>query len=155
MQNEQKIAVMDEDIKNLIPQMSVSMPAEIQEKEQCLIKDEELLGIYGEIMENLRDDRQEAKNCFVELKEMFLNQGDASTSTKEAMVNVFKIQTDITDKMSKIADLMTRIKLKSPDTYKPYLSAKQENRTTINITNSKRQLLKSIQAAAKNAGENK
>jgi hypothetical protein len=139
---------MDEEIKNLIPQMNVNVP-EI-EKEQCLIGDQELLSMYTEIMNNFREDRQEAKSCFGELKEMFLNQGDASTSTKEAMVNVLKIQTEITDKMSKIAELATRIKLKSPDTYKPYLNARQDNKTTINISSTKRQLLKSIAAAAKN-----
>ena len=82
---------------------------------------------------------------------MVINGGDASTSSKEALVNVLKIQTEITDKMSKIAELATRIKLKSPDTYKPYLNAKQENKTTINISSTKRQLLKSIAAATKKA----
>ncbi|MCK9459725.1 MAG: hypothetical protein M0R80_08810 [Proteobacteria bacterium] len=151
MQNQNEIAAMEEDIKDLIPQMNVSLPAEVQEKEQCLVGDEELLGIYGEIIKNLRDDRTQIDECFVEFKEMVINGGDASTSSKEALVNLLKIKTETTDKMSKVADLMTRIKLKSPDTYKPYLNAKQENKTTINITNSKRQLLKSIQQAAKKA----
>jgi len=148
---EQEIVPMNEEIKDLIPQMNVSTT--VQEKEQCLIGDQELLSMYAEIMNNFREDRKEAQSCFGELKEMFLNQGDASTSTKEAMVNVLKIQTEITDKMSKIAELATRIKLKSPDTYKPYLNARQDNKTTINISSTKRQLLKSIAAAAKNAGD--
>jgi hypothetical protein len=153
MQNntQEMVAVNEEEIKNLIPQMNVSVPAEIQEKEQSLVSDEELLGIYGEIIKNLRDDRSQIDECFVEFKEMVINGGDASSASKEALVNLLKIKTETTDKMSKVADLMTRIKLKSPDTYKPYLSAKQENKTTINITNSKRQLLKSIQQAAKKA----
>ena len=54
MQNQNEIATMDEDIKELIPQMNVSVPAEIQEKEQCLIGDQELLGMYAEIMNNFR-----------------------------------------------------------------------------------------------------
>jgi len=44
---------------------------------------------------------------------------------------------------------MTRIKLKSPDTYKPYLSAKQDNKTTINIGSDKRQLIEAISRATK------
>jgi hypothetical protein len=149
MQNQQLEMQMDEDIKELIPQMNVNLPVEAEQKELCLVEDQALLGIYDEIIKNLRDDRQQIDDCFVEFKEMVINGGDSSTSSKEALVNLLKIKTETTDKMSKVADLMTRIKLKSPDTYKPYLSAKQENKTTINISG-KRQLLKSIAAAVKN-----
>lgn len=152
MQNQQKELTMDEDINRLVPQMNVSLPAEIPaDKEPSLIEDQVLLGIYNEIIDNLKDDRHQIDECFVQFKDMVINGGDSSTSSKEALVNLLKIKTETTDKMSKIADLMTRIKLKSPDTYKPYLTAKQENKTTINITNSKRQLLKSIEQAAKQA----
>ena len=54
--------------------------------------------------------------------------------------------------MVKIADLMTRLKMKSPDTYKPYMTAKQENKTTINITG-RRQLLKKIEQSVKEEEE--
>jgi hypothetical protein len=79
---------MDDEIKDLIPQMNVSLPVEAQEKEQCLVGDEELLGIYGEIIKNLRDDRTQIDECFVEFKEMVINGGDASTSSKEALVTL-------------------------------------------------------------------
>jgi AAA+ ATPase superfamily predicted ATPase len=143
---------MNDEIKDLIPKMNVNLP-EIPEQEQCLIEDETLLGIYDEIIKNLKEDRQQIDECFVEFKEMVINGGDASTSSKEALVNLLKIKTETTDKMSKVADLMTRIKLKSPDTYKPYLSASQSNKTTINITSDKRKLLKTIAAAAKKTKE--
>jgi hypothetical protein len=143
----------EEDIRDLIPQMNVSLP-ELQEKEQCIIKDEELLDIYSEILVNLREDRKEIDDCFVQFKDMVVNQGDASSASKESLVNLLKIKTETTDKMSKVADLMTRIKLKAKDTFPAYLSAKQDNKTTINITSdNKRKLLKSIAAAAKDARE--
>jgi ABC-type transporter Mla subunit MlaD len=143
---------MDEDINQLVPQMNIALPAEIPaDKEPSLIEDEVLLGIYNEIIANLKDDRHQIDECFIQFKDMVLNGGDSSTSSKEALVNLLKIKTETTDKMSKIADLMTRIKLKSSDTYKPYLTAKQSNVTNINVSNSKRQLLKSIEQAAKQA----
>lgn len=151
MENQEEIVSVNESIKDLVPKMNVNVPEITTDKETCLIEDQQLLNIYGEIVKNLQDDRQQANECFLEFKEMVINGGDASTSSKEAMVNLLKIKSDTADKMSKIADLMTRIKLKSPDTYKPYLSANQNNKTTINITDNKRELLKSIHDAAKKA----
>ena len=50
----------------------------------------------------------------------------------------------MSDKMSKIADLMTRIKIKDKDTFPKYLAANQNNTININSGNSKRQFLESL-----------
>ena len=134
------------EIQDLIPQMNVSLPAEQEAK--CLIGDEQLLDIYDEIMRNFRRDRKEVSHIAKEFADMVVNGGDSSSSSKEALVNLLKLKNDTSDKMTKIADLMTRLKMKSPDTYKPYLTAKQENKTTINITG-RRNLLKKIEQATK------
>jgi len=132
------------DIDKLIPSMNVSVPENKTEpQEENLIADEVLLGIYGEIVDNLRNDRQEIDGVLTEFIEMVINGGDATTSSKEALVNLMKIKSETADKMAKVADLMTRVKLKEKDTFPRYLAAKQEN--TINIGNSnKRELLKQI-----------
>ena len=135
------------EIQDLIPQMNVNLPVEQQEA-KCLIADEQLLGIYDEIMHNFRRDRKEVTHIAKEFAEMVINGGDSSSSSKEALVNLLKLKNDTSDKMTKIADLMTRLKMKSPDTYKPYFNAKQENKTTINITG-RRNLLKKIEQASK------
>jgi hypothetical protein len=144
--DEKVIETIEEDIGNLIPQMNISAPAIVEEKQ--LIEDEALLGIYNEIMEDLRKDTVQIDYFINNFADGLANGGDASTSSKEALVNLLKIKSDMPDKKAKIADLMTRIKLKQPDTYKPYLTAKQENKTTINISSSKKTLLKKIQNAA-------
>jgi hypothetical protein len=59
-----------------------------------------------------------------------------------------KIKSDTADKMSKVADLMTRIKLKDKDTFPRYLAAQQNNKVV--IEGSKRDLLKSINKLANN-----
>ena len=80
---------------------------------------------------------------------MVMNDGDATSSTKEALVNLIKIKSDMSDKMSKVADLMTRIKLKERDTFPKYLAAQQNN--TINIgnngNNSRRSLIEALNKA--------
>ena len=138
----------DSEIQDLIPQMNVNLPVDQQQETKCLISDEQLIGIYDEIMVNHRRDRKQTSHITKEFADMVINGGDSSSSSKEALVNLLKLKNDISDKMTKIADLMTRLKMKSPDTYKPYLNAKQENKTTINITG-RRNLLKKIEAASK------
>jgi hypothetical protein len=46
--------------------------------------------------------------------------------------------------MAKIADLMTRIKLKDKDTFPRYLAANQNNTININSGNNKRQFLEAL-----------
>jgi hypothetical protein len=68
---------------------------------------------------------------------MVLNDGDGSTSSKEALVNLVKTKMEASDKMTRIADLMTRIKLKQPDTFQPWMGkGKEKGGNTINIYDS-------------------
>lgn len=107
-------------------------------EELSIISDETLLGVYGEIMDNLRSDRDQVSGLVDTFSNMVLNDGDATTSSKEALVNLVKTKIDAADKMAKIADLMTRIKLKQPDTFQPWMNKgkNKENGNTINIYDS-------------------
>jgi hypothetical protein len=143
-----------EDMGEIMPTMNVNptLPAQ-QTEEKCIIDDEKILGLYEEILNNQREDRKQHDEILVHLINMVLNDGDASSATKEAMVNVLKSKADITDKMAKIADLMTRIKLKDKDTFPRYLAAHQHNNVTIESNNTKRDILKALQAAKKKGGK--
>jgi len=130
-------------LAEVLPGMSLTAPPPVEEK--CIIEDEVILGLYEEILQNCREDRKEAKELGATFADMVINDGEASSATKEAVVNLQKIKSDISDKMSKIADLMTRIKLKDKDTFPRYLAAHQHNQVT--IEGSKRDVLKAIQNA--------
>lgn len=119
-----------------------------KKEELSLISDENLLNVYSEIMENLRSDRNQVSDLVNTFCNMVINDGDSSTSSKEALVNLIKTKIDASDKMSKIADLMTRVKLKQPDTFPAYLNKNKEG-NTINIYDSsginRKSLLEKIQ----------
>ena len=117
--------------QDLIPQMNVTMPIVAEEKEKNLIEDEKILGLYDEVLDRIREDRKEIDNYLVQFGEMVINGGDATTSSKEAVVNLLKLKSDTADKMTKIADLWTRVKMKETNTFPKYLAAHQNN--TINI----------------------
>lgn len=137
------------DYDHLIPQMNVSVPEQVIPVEN-LVSNDSLLGIYDEILGLLRDEHKQVTEYIDNFAEMVINQGDSTTSSKEALVNLVKIRTDLPDKMTKIADLMTRIKLKERDTYKPYLNAHQTNNVMIGDTaGERRALLDAIKKAKK------
>jgi hypothetical protein len=124
-----------------------------EEKDLSLITDENLLSVYNEIMNNFRCDREQVSDLVDTFSNMVINDGDCSTSSKEALVNLIKTKIDANDKMSRIADLMTRIKLKQPDTFQPYMN-KKESGSTINIYDSsginRKSLMEKIQKENKN-----
>lgn len=111
----------------------ITVPKQEKKEELSIVSDENLIGIYGEIMDNLRSDRKQVSDLVDTFSNMVINDGDSSTSSKEALVNLLKTKIDATDKMSRIADLMTRIKLKQPDTFQPYMNKGKETGNTINI----------------------
>lgn len=143
----------DLDVEMLLPTMTVSKELVEPEREECIIKDEELTGLYDEILQNCRDDRQKVDEVLANFLDMVMNDGDASSASKEAIVNLIKIRSDTADKMTKIADLKTRIKLKDKDTFPRYLAAQQNNKVV--IEGDKRSLIKSISKIAnKKKGDN-
>jgi len=142
----------DMDVEMILPTMNVSKELTSgSEDKECIVKDENLLGLYDEILTNCRDDRSKVDEILATFLEMVINDGDASSASKEAIVNLMKIKSDTADKMSKVADLMTRLKLKDKDTFPRYLAAQQNNKVV--IEGSKRDLLKSINKIANKKGK--
>lgn len=123
-----------EDREMIRPEASLAR----QEGELSIVSDEALVGVYEEILDNLRSDREQVSGLVDTFSNMVLNDGDASTSSKEALVNLIKTKIDATDRMAKIADLMTRVKLKQPDTFQPWMANKGKDKggNTINIYDS-------------------
>ena len=136
------------EIEDLLPTMNVSnMTPEQPEQKECIVQDAQLLDLYDEILSNCRTDRESVDEILVNFIDMVMNDGDASSASKEAIVNLLKIKTDISDKMTKVADLETRIKLKEKDTFPRYLAAQQNNKVV--IEGSKREMLKMIERKGK------
>lgn len=135
------------EIKEAIPSLNVNIEGKSNKEETTIVSDEQLLDIYKEIMENIREDRKQVSEFIDNFADMVINEGDATSSSKEGLVNLIKVKTDMSDKMSKVADLMTRIKMKDRDTFPKYLAASQNN--TINISSNKRQLIEAINKKGK------
>lgn len=145
------------ELQDVIPQMNVGMPVSeiiVDDDRKNIISDGELLGIYSEIMDCIREDRKQVSDFIDTMAEMVINDGDATSSSKESLVNLVKIKSDMADKMGKVADLMTRIKLKEKDTFPKYLAANQNNTINISEGASRRSLIEAINKAKKKKDEN-
>jgi hypothetical protein len=137
-------------VESMIPAMNVSMS---EQKEGALISDEKYMGVLEEIMSNIRDDRKQANELLDTFADMVLNDGDATTSSKEALVNLVKHKADLQDKMLKAATLMTQLKLKNTYAYSgPHLNAMQQNNFNLGGEApgfNKKDLIKAINQAKK------
>lgn len=110
-----------------IPAMNVGIQQHQAKEEKPLVTNEEMVDMYKKIINHCEEDRQEANSLFQDLKDMVINDGDASHSTKEAMIQAFRIRCESTDKETKVMDLLMRYILKDRDTFPRYLAANQEN----------------------------
>lgn len=130
------------------------VPAEQEGRDlSTLVPDEMLMGVYGELFTNLKDDRKQIEDLLSTFADMVINEGDSTTSSKEALTKLVDAKANNVDKMVKIADLMTRIKLKERDTYKPYYGSKTGS-ATINIIenpngSNKKAILEALKAKKK------
>lgn len=136
-----------------LPQMNVSLPVQQASDASALITDDQYLGVLDEIMNNIREDRKQVSDYIDNIADMVINEGDATTASKEALVNFFKIKTDLQDKMLKTADLMTRLKLKNTYAYSgPHLNAMQQNNFNIGSDSSefsRKELIRAINNSKK------
>jgi len=137
-----------------LPQMNVTIPNQQGSDASALITDSQYLGVLDEIMSNIREDRKQVSDYIDNIADMVINDGDATTSSKEALVNFVKIKADLQDKMLKAADLMTRLKLKNTYAYSgPHLNAMQQNNFNIgggeSADFSRRELIRAINHAKK------
>lgn len=143
----------EEEMDGLFPAMNVTGPAQQVSDAALLIPDSQYLGLLEEIMGGIREDRKQVSDYIDNMADMVINDGDTTTSTKEALVNLVKIKTDLQDKMLKAADLMTRLRLKNTYAYSgAHLNAMQQNNINIGTDApdfSRRELIRAINHAKK------
>jgi hypothetical protein len=136
--------VEQKDIKLPVVNVVAEVPAEIAKNE--IVKAEQLIAYSIEILDDIRSDRQELSDKINTFAEMVVNEGEASHSTKEALVNLLKIKSDTADKKTKVMDLLVRIFTR--DRSMPGYIAQNVNNLQINH-NSKRDLLKTFEEEKK------
>jgi len=149
MENKQQVqqTILDAGEEIPVPTMNVNLAKKDESAETpALIADKQLLDMFKEIVDTVKSDKKELDEAISVFGNMVMNDGDSTSATKEAYVNLLKMKADQSDKLTKVADLMTRIKMKERDTFPKYLA--QNN--TINVGgsgNNRRSLLEALNKA--------
>lgn len=144
------LQVLEDSTGNQLPQLNVNMQmASKKDEEVVLVKNEAMIALYEEILGHCREDRKDADSAFKSFLDMVLNDGDATSSSKEAMVQLLRVRVEATDKMTKVMDLLMRYVLKDRDTFPKYLAAKQENNIVIKDKSTKRSFLEKLEKQKK------
>ena len=98
-------------------------------EEKPLFKDEQIVGYFAEAIECIKEDRKEANERYLQMADFIINgSGDASSSTKEAMTALLKIKSDGVSQMTKLLDLMIRLKMKERVTPSQIHAFQQNNK---------------------------
>jgi len=141
------------DLRELMPQMNIVVPANRQSGDiSTLVSDETLLGVYNDVVDGLKEDRTQIDDLLSNFADMVFNGGDASTASKDAVVGLMKLKQDTADKMTKIADLMTRLKMKERDTMAGWQKANYNQTNNVTISGgggSKRDLIQRLEKEVK------
>lgn len=147
----------DHDSQKNLPQLQVNLsPAKSQNTdEKAVINNDQMVNLYQEILNYCRDDRKDADGAFKDFMDMIVNNGDATSSTKEAMVQLLRIRVEATDKMTKVMDLLMRYVLKDKDTFPRYLAANQENNIIVKGKSNRRSFLEKLGKQVKDKEEKK
>ena len=114
-----------EDTNELVPEMPFPAPLVVpSEGTDSLISDKDLMDTFDEVKDMLKEDREQIKDLTAKFADMVINGGDASSSSKEALSSLAKTQTDLIDKLVKVLDLKTRMKMKEKNTMSDGMMAK-------------------------------
>jgi hypothetical protein len=137
------------DSRQHMPMMEINVGSiEKKKDEKEIVADDTMINLYGEILDMCRDDRKEIDDLLGNFVNMVINEGDASTSSKEALVNLMKMRSDIANNMTRVFDLLARIKMR--DKSIPEVVAKQVNKFSIGGGNAnKRKMLETLAKEAK------
>lgn len=136
------------ELRQQMPMMEINVGNSLQKKEEKeIVTDDTMIGLGAEILDIMRDDRKEIDELLSNFVNMVINDGDASTSSKEALVNLMKMKSDCAVNMTRMYDLMARIKMR--DRSIPDVVAKQVNKFNIGGGGTKRKMLETLAKEAK------
>lgn len=136
----------EHDEQSRLPQINVFAGTPAEQTKNEVVKAEQIINFTNEIMDDIRDDRTEVSEILKNFIEMVINEGDATQGSKEALVNLLKIKSEIADKKTRVLDLSLRAFMR--DRSIPGIAAHQHNEYKI-IGSSKKNLLKALEEEEK------
>lgn len=93
-----------------MPQVALNI--NVPENNIQIVKPEHMVNLVENISKDLEEEKKEVSEAYNNFAEMVFNSGDATSASKEALVNLLKLRTDLVDKKTRLAEMMLKVMLK-------------------------------------------
>lgn len=91
-----------------LPQVAMNINLPAQEPKSEIVQAEQIVSMCRDIMTNIVEEGDEIKEAYVNFADMVFNSGDATAASKEALVNLLKLRSDLVDKKTRIMEMLVK-----------------------------------------------
>ena len=99
------------------PQVALNVSIAPAEVNVQLVQPEEIVGLVKIVMTDIEGEKNEIQEAYTNFAEMVFNAGDATSASKEALVNLLKLKSDLIDKKARMLEMMMKVyKTEGPKT---------------------------------------
>jgi hypothetical protein len=103
--------------KQEMPQVALNVNVAPGEVNIQLVQPEEIVSLVKTVMTDIEGEKHEIQEALVNFSEMVFNAGDATSASKEALVNLLKLKSDLIDKKARMLEMMMKVyKTEGPKT---------------------------------------
>ena len=95
--------------KETVPQVALNINIPNAENNVALIEPEQIVNLVQTVMTDIDKEKIEIQEAYVNFAEMVFNAGDATSASKEALVNLLKLKSDLVDKKTRMLEMMMKV----------------------------------------------
>jgi len=92
-----------------IPQVALNISIPTAENSPALVNPEQIVGLVQTVMTDIDAEKIEIQEAYTNFAEMVFNAGDATSASKEALVNLLKLKSDLVDKKTRMLEMMMKV----------------------------------------------
>lgn len=92
-----------------IPQVAMNINVPPTQADTQLIATEQVVELVKTVMGDIDVEKNEIQEAYVNFAEMVFNAGDATGASKEALVNLLKLKSDLIDKKTRMLEMMMKV----------------------------------------------
>lgn len=85
---------------------NVNVPATTDKNE--LVQAGQIVSLCQNVLSDIEGEKEEINQAYNNFSEMVFNAGDATSASKEALVNLLKLKSDMVDKKMKMAEFLLK-----------------------------------------------
>jgi hypothetical protein len=93
----------------IVPQVAMNIGLPAPTEPAAIVHSDQIVGLVKDVMDNIEAEKNEIQEAYVNFAEMVFNAGDATGASKEALVNLLKLKSDLVDKKTRMLEMMMKV----------------------------------------------